>query len=64
MDILLTLTFNLSHQGRGDLEANMKIEYDREVDTLYIRVQEKKVAHTREIEEGINLIFEETNQKL
>lgn len=42
----------------------MKIEYDREVDTLYIRVQEKKVAHTREIEEGINLIFEETNQKL
>lgn len=33
----------------------MKIEYDREVDALYIRIQEKKVARTKEIEEGINL---------
>ncbi|MBI4822874.1 MAG: DUF2283 domain-containing protein [Nitrospirae bacterium] len=33
----------------------MKIEYDKEVDALYIRIQEKKVAHTKEIEEGINL---------
>ena len=33
----------------------MKIEYDREVDALYIRIQEKRVAHTREIEEGINI---------
>ncbi len=33
----------------------MKIEYDKEVDALYIRIQEKKVARTREIEEGINL---------
>lgn len=36
----------------------MKIEYDKEVDALYIRIQEKKVAHTREIEEGINLDFD------
>ncbi|MBI4684108.1 MAG: DUF2283 domain-containing protein [Nitrospirae bacterium] len=33
----------------------MKIEYDKEVDALYIRIQEKKVSHTREIEEGINI---------
>ncbi len=33
----------------------MKIEYDREVDALYIRIQDKKVSRTREIEEGINL---------
>ena len=33
----------------------MKIEYDKEVDALYIRIQEKKVSHTKEIEEGINL---------
>ncbi len=37
----------------------MKIEYDGEVDALYIRIQEKKVAHTREIEEGINLDLDE-----
>ena len=33
----------------------MKIEYDKEVDALYIRIQEKKVYRTKEIEEGINL---------
>ncbi|MFQ5454872.1 MAG: DUF2283 domain-containing protein [Nitrospirota bacterium] len=33
----------------------MKIEYDREVDALYIRIQEKEVFRTKEIEEGINL---------
>ena len=33
----------------------MKIEYDKEVDALYIRIQEKKVAHTREIEDGVSL---------
>ena len=33
----------------------MKIEYDTEVDAIYIRIQEKEVAHTKEIEEGINL---------
>jgi len=37
----------------------MKIEYDKEVDALYIRIQEKKVSHTREIEEGINLDIDE-----
>ena len=36
----------------------MKIEYDKEVDALYIRIQEKRVAHTKEIEEGINLDFD------
>ncbi|MBI5892057.1 MAG: DUF2283 domain-containing protein [Deltaproteobacteria bacterium] len=37
----------------------MKIEYDREVDALYIRIQEKKVSHTKEIEDGINLDIDE-----
>ena len=30
----------------------MKIEYDKEVDALYIRIQEKKVYYTRELEEA------------
>ncbi|HHT9134528.1 MAG: hypothetical protein A3G17_01645 [Planctomycetes bacterium RIFCSPLOWO2_12_FULL_50_35] len=33
----------------------MKIEYDKEVDALYIRIQEKKVSQTKEVVEGINL---------
>jgi uncharacterized protein YuzE len=33
----------------------MKIEYDREVDALYVRLQEKLVAKTVEIEEGVNI---------
>ena len=33
----------------------MRIEYDREIDALYIRLQEKYVAQTLEIEEGLNL---------
>ncbi len=33
----------------------MKLEYDREVDALYIRIQEKRVYKTKEIEEGINI---------
>lgn len=36
----------------------MKIEYDKEVDALYIRIQEKTVDHTREIEEGVNIDFD------
>ena len=37
----------------------MRIEYDREVDTLYIRLQEKYVARTMELEEGLNLDLDE-----
>ncbi len=37
----------------------MKIEYDPEVDALYIRIQEKYVAKTKEIAEGINVDFDE-----
>ncbi len=36
----------------------MKIEYDKEVDALYIRIQDKEVERTREIEEGVNLDFD------
>ena len=37
----------------------MKLEYDREVDALYIRIQEKLVARTEEFEEGLNLDFDD-----
>ncbi|MGA1864760.1 MAG: DUF2283 domain-containing protein [bacterium] len=37
----------------------MKIEYDREVDALYIRIQEKEVYRTKELEEGVNLDIDE-----
>ena len=37
----------------------MKIEYDKEVDALYIRLVETKVARTDEFVEGINLDFDE-----
>ncbi|MDM8552895.1 DUF2283 domain-containing protein [Desulfobacterales bacterium HSG2] len=37
----------------------MRIEYDREVDSLYIRIQEKEVSRTREIEDGLNLDIDE-----
>lgn len=37
----------------------MKIEYDREVDALYIRIQEKEISKTKEVAEGINLDMNE-----
>ena len=37
----------------------MRIEYDREVDALYIRLQEKYVAKTVELEEGLNIDLDE-----
>ncbi len=40
----------------------MKIEYDKEVDALYIRIQEKKVARTKEIEEGVNVDLDENGK--
>jgi len=40
----------------------MKIEYDREVDALYIRLQEKYVARTVEVEEGLNLDLDENGK--
>jgi uncharacterized protein YuzE len=33
----------------------MRIEYDNEIDALYIRLQEKHVDRTLEIEEGLNI---------
>jgi len=36
----------------------VKIEYDKEVDAIYIRIQEKTVARTLEIEEGVNIDFD------
>jgi uncharacterized protein YuzE len=40
----------------------MKIEYDSEVDALYISIQEKEVSHTKELEEGVNLDLDESNR--
>ena len=36
----------------------MKIEYDKEVDALYIRIQEKEVARPQEVSDGVNLDFD------
>ena len=36
----------------------MILEYDRQVDALYIRIQEVKVARTEELDEGVNLDFD------
>ncbi|MEX0803854.1 MAG: DUF2283 domain-containing protein [Candidatus Binatia bacterium] len=36
----------------------MKIEYDKTVDALYIRLQEKEVARTQEVSDGVNLDFD------
>ncbi len=40
----------------------MKIEYDSEVDALYIRIQEKYVAKTKEIAEGINIDLDDNGK--
>ena len=40
----------------------MKIEYDKEVDALYIRIQEREVSRTKEIDDGINLDIDEDNK--
>ena len=40
----------------------MKIEYDKEVDALYIRLQEKYVNKTIEIQEGINIDLDENGK--
>ena len=37
----------------------MKLEYDRKVDAFYIRIQEKEVTRTEEIEDGLNLDFDD-----
>jgi uncharacterized protein YuzE len=36
----------------------MKIEYDKDVDALYIRIQEKDVVRTQEVSDGVNLDFD------
>ncbi|MCF8130189.1 MAG: DUF2283 domain-containing protein [Deltaproteobacteria bacterium] len=42
----------------------MKIEYDNDIHALYIRLQEKFVARTLEIEEGLNIDFDEERYSL
>ena len=42
----------------------MKIEYDQEVDALYIRIQEKEIYKTKELEEGISLDFDKEGKMI
>ncbi len=39
----------------------MRIEYDEEANALYIQIQEKPVARTKEIEDGVLIDFDEQN---
>ena len=40
----------------------MKIEYDNQVNAIYIRLQEKYVARTVEIEDGLNIDLDENGK--
>jgi uncharacterized protein YuzE len=40
----------------------VKIEYDKEVDALYIRLQEAYVDRTVEIEEGVNIDLDDNGK--
>jgi uncharacterized protein YuzE len=40
----------------------MKIEYDNQVDAIYIRLQEKYVTRTIEIEDGLNIDLDENGK--
>lgn len=42
----------------------MKIEYDSEIDALYIRLQEKYVDRTVEIEEGLHIDLDESGKMI
>lgn len=37
----------------------MRIEYDNDVDALYIRIQDKEIFRTQEVEEGVNVDLDE-----
>jgi len=40
----------------------MRIEYDQEVDALYIQMQEKYVAKTKGVENGVLIDFDEASK--
>ncbi len=42
----------------------MKIEYDNEIDALYIRLQEKSVDRTVEVEEGLNIDLDKSGKMI
>jgi len=42
----------------------MKIEYDNEIDALYIRLQEKYVDRTVGIEEGLNIDLDKSGKMI
>ena len=37
----------------------MKIEYSKDIDALYIRLREAKIADSRDIEEGVTIDLDE-----
>jgi uncharacterized protein YuzE len=40
----------------------MKIEYDNQADAIYIRLQEKQVTRTVEVEDGLNIDLDENGK--
>jgi len=42
----------------------MKIEYDNEIDALYVRLREKYVDRTVEIEEGLNIDLDKSGKMI
>ena len=58
----MPLPRTLSYHHRSGQEVTVKIEYDKAVDALYVRLQEKYVARTVEIEEGLNLGLDENGK--
>ncbi|MCD6318723.1 DUF2283 domain-containing protein [Candidatus Aerophobetes bacterium] len=40
----------------------MRIEYDQEADALYIQIQEKYVAKTKEVENGVSIDFDKASK--
>jgi len=40
----------------------MRVEYDQKANALYIQMQEKYVAKTKEVENGVLVDFDETNK--
>lgn len=39
----------------------MKIEYDQQADAIYIQIQEKEVAFSKEIEDGVIIDFDDSS---
>ena len=45
-----------------DLEEEMKIEYSKDADAIYVYFKEEFVARSKEIEDGVVIDFDEKGQ--